>query len=70
MKNNFWKTDIIKMLKSINSYKKINKNHSTMFISTPMKLSERTINFLNRINNKIVLFEETDTICSYNINIL
>ena len=70
MKKNYWKNDIILILKSINSYKKTNKDHTIMYISTPIKLTERTIMFFNRINKKIVLVEETDTICSYNINIL
>ena len=70
MRNQYWKDEIKKMILSIESFKKFHPLEKVMYISTPSKLEERTINFLNRINKNIILVEETDTICSYNVNVL
>jgi hypothetical protein len=70
MKNEIWKYEVRKMILSINSFKNIEPLKKTMHISTPSKLDDRTVMFLNRRNNNIILVDETDTICSYNVNVL
>lgn len=68
--NKNWKYEAKKMILSITSFKKVYSSKKVMFITTPTKLDNFTLAFLNRIKYNIILLNETNTTCDYNVNVL